>query len=311
MFTQICNFIAADIRTAMPIMIAALGLVFSERAGVVNIGAEGILLFGSLAGVVASWYSGSAWIGLVFAMLTGGIIALVFAYLTVSLYANQVVVGAAINILALGTTTSLNRIIFGVNAAPPKIASFANIQLPEFIRGIPFIGGGVSTIFSQNILVYSTFLLIIPIAHFVMFKTELGLNIRGVGEHPKACDTVGINVYKIRYGTIIVSGLFCGAAGAYVSLGLLSFFMEDMIAGRGFIALAAVAFGKYTPLGIMGASLLFGGGLALESRLQALGTGIPYQFFLMIPYILTILALVGFAGKNKGPAAGGTPYLKE
>jgi simple sugar transport system permease protein len=310
MLTQICNFIAADIRTAMPIMIAALGLVFSERAGVVNIGAEGILLLGSLAGVAGSWSFGNVWIGLLFAMVAGGLVALLFAYLTVSLYANQVVVGAAINILALGVTTSLNRIIFGVNTTPPKIESFSRIQLPEFISRIPFIGGGLVTIFSQNILVYIAFLLI-PLAHFVMFKTELGLNIRGVGEHPKACDTVGINVYRIRYGTIIVSGFFCGAAGAFVSLGLLSFFMENMIAGRGFIALAAVAFGRYTPLGIMGASLLFGAGLALESRLQTLGTGIPYQFFLMIPYILTILALVGLAGKNKGPAAAGVPYLKE
>jgi simple sugar transport system permease protein len=310
MLTQICNFIAADIRTAMPIMIAALGLVFSERAGVVNIGAEGILLFGSLAGVIGSWSFGNAWMGLLFAMLTGGVVALIFAYLTVSLYANQVVVGAAINILALGITTSLNRIVFGLNTAPPKIESFAKVQLPEFISRIPFIGGGLVTILSQNILVYIVFLLI-PVARFVMLKTELGLNIRGVGEYPKACDTVGISVYKIRYGTIIVSGFFCGAAGAFVSLGLLSFFMENMIAGRGFIALAAVAFGRYTPLGIMGASLLFGGGLALESRLQTLGTGIPYQFFLMVPYILTILALVGLGGKNKGPAAGGVPYVKE
>jgi simple sugar transport system permease protein len=310
MFEQICNFIAADIRTAMPIMIAALGLLFSERAGVVNIGAEGILLLGSLAGVVGSWYSGSVWIGLLFAMLTGGVVALIFAALSVSLCANQVVAGAAINILALGITTSLNRISFGVNTAPPKIESFAKIQLPQFINRIPFVGEGLFTVFSQNILVYIVFLLV-PLAHFVMFKTELGLNIRGVGEYPKACDTVGINVYKIRYGTIIISGFFCGAAGAYVSLGLLSFFMENMIAGRGFIALAAVAFGKYTPLGILGASLLFGGGLALESRLQTLGTGVPYQFFLMIPYILTILALVGFAGKNKGPASSGVPYLKE
>jgi simple sugar transport system permease protein len=310
MAAQICNFIAADIRTAMPIMIAALGFVFSERAGVVNIGAEGIMLFGALAGVIGSWYSGNAWVGLLFAMLAGGFAALLFAWLTVSLCANQVVTGAALNILAIGVTTSLNRVVFGVNAAPPRIDSFGAIRPPAFIGGIPFIGQGLLIILSQNILVYAAFLLI-PLAHFLMFKTEMGLTIRGVGEHPKACDTVGINVFRIRYGTVIVSGLFGGAAGAYVSLGLLSFFMENMIAGRGFIALAAVVFGKYSPLGIMGASLLFGAGLALESRLQTLGTGIPYQFFLMIPYVLTILALVGFAGKNKGPASGGIPYMKE
>jgi simple sugar transport system permease protein len=310
MFTGICNFIAADIRTAMPIMIAALGLVFSERAGVVNIGAEGILLFGALAGVTGSWYSGSAWIGLFFAMLAGGLAALVFAYLTVSLYADQAAAGAAVNILALGITTSLNRVIFGVNTAPPKIESFTGIEPPGVINRIPFIGEGLFIVFSQNILVYIVFLLL-PLAHFVIFKTELGLSIRGAGEYPEACDAAGINVRAVRYGTVIVSGFFCGAAGAYVSLGLLSFFTENMIAGRGFIALAAVVFGRYTPLGIAGASLLFGAGLALESRLQTLGTGIPYHFFLMIPYVLTILGLAGFAGKHKGPAAGGIPYIKE
>jgi ABC-type uncharacterized transport system permease subunit len=183
------------------------------------------------------------------------------------------------------------------------------IQMPAFVGKIPLIGEGLHTVLSQNILVYLAFLLV-PMTHFVLFKTETGVNIRGVGEYPRACDTVGINVFKVRYGTVIFSGVLGGAAGAYVSLGLLSFFMENMIAGRGFIALAAVAFGRYTPLGIMGASLLFGAGLALESRLQTLNTGIPYHFFLMIPYVLTILALVGLGGKNKGPAASGIPYIQ-
>jgi simple sugar transport system permease protein len=310
MFIGICNFIAAGIRTAAPVMIAALGLVFSERAGVVNIGAEGMLLLGALAGVAGSWYSGSVWIGLLAAVLAGGLMALLFACLTVSLYADQAAAGAAVNILALGITTSFNRVLFGVNAGPPKIESFTMVHLPEFIHKIPLVGGGLAIVFSHTAPVYIFFLLV-PVAHFVLFKTELGLHIRGVGEYPGVCDAAGINVRRIRYGTIVASGFFCGAAGAYVSLGLLSFFTENMIAGRGFIALAAVVFGKYTPLGIMGASLLFGAGLALESRLQTLGTGIPYHFFLMIPYVLTILALAGFAGKHKGPASGGLPYIKE
>ncbi|MDR3145676.1 MAG: ABC transporter permease [Treponema sp.] len=310
MFAQIGNFIAADLRTAMPILIAALGFLFSERAGVVNIGAEGILLFGAFFGVIGSWYFGSAWMGLLTAMFTGMLVAALFAGLTISLRADQVVVGAGINIFATGLTTTLNRVIFGMNLKPPEIASFEPLTLPPVVAGIPVIGPGLVTVLSQNVLVYIT-LLLIPLAHFVLFKTEMGLRIRAVGEHPKACDTVGINVYRIRYGAVLFSGLLGGAAGAFVSLGLLSFFLESMIAGRGFIALAAVAFGKYTPWGILGASLLFGGGLALESRLQTLGTGIPYQFFLMIPYVLTILALAGFVGKNQGPAAGGVPYIKE
>jgi simple sugar transport system permease protein len=310
MLTWISNFIAADIRIAMPIMIAAMGFVFSERAGLVNIGAEGIMLIGALAGVIGSLYSGSAWVGLLAAMAAGMLIAALFACLTVSLYANQIVVGAGINILAIGLTTTLNRVIFTMNTLRPKIDSFKDIPLPGFIEKIPLIGPALNNIFSQTVLVYIAFLLI-PLAHFVMFKTQTGLNIRAVGEHPEACDTVGINVYRFRYGAALFSGAMGGVAGAYVSLGLLSGFSEQMIAGRGFIALAAVAFGRYSPRGIMLASLLFGAGMALENRLQLLGTGIPFQLFLMIPYILTILALAGFVGKNKGPASGGVPYIKE
>jgi simple sugar transport system permease protein len=244
------------------------------------------------------------------AMTAGVAVAAIFAYLTISLYANQIVVGAGINILALGLTTTLNRIIFTMNSMRPKIDSFHRFSPPAFIEKMPFIGPALNSILSQTILVYIVFLLI-PLAHFVMFKTQLGLNIRAVGEHPEACDTVGIKVYWYRYGAALFSGALGGAAGAYVSLGLLSGFSEQMIAGQGFIALAAVAFGRYTPWGVMWASLLFGGGLALEIRLQLLGTGIPFQLLLMVPYILTIIALVGFVGKNKGPAASGIPYIKE
>jgi simple sugar transport system permease protein len=310
MLPWISNFIAADIRIAMPIMIAALGFVFSERAGLVNIGAEGIMLIGALAGVIGSFYSGSAWIGLLAAAAAGTVIAALFACLTISLYANQIVVGAGINILAIGLTTTVNRVVFTMNTLRPKIASFSNIPLPGFVAKIPLAGPALHTVLSQTVLVYIAFLLV-PLAHFVLFKTRIGLNIRAVGEHPEACDTAGINVYRFRYATALFSGALGGAAGAYVSLGLLSGFSEQMIAGRGFIALAAVAFGRYSPWGILWASLLFGAGMALENRLQLLSTGIPYQLFLMIPYLLTILALVGFAGKNKGPASGGMPYIKE
>ena len=148
-------------------------------------------------------------------------------------------------------------------------------------------------------------------SYFILFKTDIGLKVRAVGEHPKAADTVGINVYAVRYGSVLVSGLFCGLAGSYVSLGLLSFFTENMVAGRGFIALAAVVFGKYNPVGALGAALLFGAGEALQFRLQASGTTIPFQFLLMVPYVLTILALAGIVGKSTGPAASGTPYVKE
>ncbi|SMB92025.1 nucleoside ABC transporter membrane protein [Thermanaeromonas toyohensis ToBE] len=303
---EIINFLAADIRTAVPLLIAATGLIFSERAGVVNIGVEGMMLMGSLAGVAGSYFLGDAWLGVLAAVLTGAICGLFFAYLVVSAQADQVVIGTAFNILGLGVTTSFARVIFGVNTAPPAIDSFHPVAIPVLSR-MPVLG---PVLFNQTELVYLA-LVLVPVVHFILFKTALGLKIRAVGEHPRAADTVGINVYRVRYGACIVGGALAGLAGSYLSLSLLNFFTENMTAGRGFIALAAVIFGKWTPLGTLGATLLFGAGDALQYRLQAANSGIPYQVLLMIPYILTIAALAGFVGKAIPPAASGKPYSKE
>lgn len=302
----LANFLAVDLRTATPILLAATGLVFMERSGVVNIGAEGMMLIGSLAGVVGSYYFGSAWIGLLVAALSGGIIGLIFAYLVVTVRANQVVTGTAVNILGLGLTTSFARVIFGVNTAPPQIDAFKAYAVPLLSR-IPVLGPAV---FHQMPPVYIA-LLLVPLAHFVLFKTTIGLKVRSVGEHPKAADTVGINVFQVRYATIVVGSMLAGMAGSYLSLGLLSFFTENMVAGRGFIALAAVIFGKYTPAGALVAAALFGAGDALQFRLQALGSTVPYQFILMVPYVLTVAALAGFVGKVTPPAASSQPYSKD
>lgn len=305
MMQWILEFIAADLRTMTPILLAALGMLFSERAGMVNIGAEGILLIGALAGAAGSFFFGNVWIGAMVAMLAGALMALIFAYLTVSLYADQIVVGAGMNVLGLGLSTSIARVIFGVNTLPPKIDAYEIVPVP-LLEKIPFLGGAF---FQQKLLVYIAILLV-PAVHFILYRTDIGLKIRAAGEHPKACDTLGINVFRIRYGTLLVSGLFLGLAGSYVSLGLLSFFTENMISGRGFIALAAVVFGKWKPRGLLFAALLFGAGDALQYRLQASGTTVPYQFLLMVPYVLTIAALIGVVGKARGPAARGKPYLK-
>ncbi len=302
----IVNFLVADIRMAMPILIAAIGLIYSERAGVVNIGAEGIMLIGALAGVVGSYYGGNQWAGAFMGAACGALVGLVFAFLVITARANQVVVGVTINILGLGLTTTIARIIFGMNAAPPTVATFNAIKIPV-LGDIPIIG---PLFFNNNALVYFT-IIMVAVSYYVLFKTEIGLKIRAVGENPKACDTVGINVYAIRYGSVIFGGVMCGLAGSYVSLGLLSYFTENMVAGRGFIALAAVVFGKWNPLGAVIAVLVFGAGEALQFRLQAAGTTIPYQFMLMIPYILTTLALAGVVGKAQGPASSGVPYVKE
>ncbi len=306
MQTEIADFISMMLRCAMPIMICGLGLVFSAKAGTVNIGAEGMMLTGSLMAVVGTHLFGNAVMGIVVAMLSSMLLSLIFAFFTVTIRADQTVMGMSINILALGFTTMLYRVLFGMNTTPVEITGLQTVALPG-LSALPVLG---PSLFSQNWIVYISFLLV-PLTHVFLYRTRTGLSIRAVGEYPRACDTMGINVYQVRYGTILFSGLMSGLAGAYLSLGLLSFFVEDLTAGRGFMAVAAVVFGKYSPVGVMLAALVFGAGDALQYRLQVAGSGIPYQFLLMIPYVLTVVAVCGFTGKNKGPSAMGRPYVKE
>lgn len=306
MLDEITNFLSSDIRTVTSILLCALGLVFSSKAGIVNIGAEGMMLMGAFMGVLGSYLTGSVWLGVLIAMLSATLVALIFGFFTITLRADQTVVGTAINTLALGLTSTFSRLIFGVNAAPPQIDSFSPIILPG-LSNIPILG---TSLFSQHLPVYIMYLLI-PLCFFVMYKTNLGLKIRSVGENPLACDTLGLNVRRIRYGTVVFSGIMAGFGGAFSSLALQSFFTEGMIAGRGFMAVAAVVFGKYNPVGVVGACLLFGAGEALQYRLQAANTNIPFQFLIMLPYLLTVLALCGFAGRPKEPKSMGQPYPSE
>lgn len=302
----ITSFLAADIRMATPIMIAALGIVFSERAGIVNIGTEGMMLMGSLAGVIGSYYTGSVWLGAIIAILVTMAFAAIFALFTVTIKADQTVIGTGLNILAAGLTITINRAIFGASTSPPKIDVFNAVPLP-LLSDIPILG---KALFSQSLPVYFAFLLV-PIAWFVMFRTNIGLKLRAVGENPKACDTVGINVAKIRWMSILYSGFMAGFAGAYVSMGQMSFFTEGIIAGGGFMALAAVVFGNYTPVGVMIAALVFGASSALQYSLQVLNTGIPDQLMGTLPYIITIVALCMVIRRSNKPASSAVPYIKE
>lgn len=300
------NLLAADLRTATPILLAAIGLVYMENSGIVNIGVEGTMLIGAFTASYAAWQTGSVWGGLIIAGLICSIVGLIFAYLVVTLKTNQIVSGLAINILAIGLTTTLNRSLFGMGTSMPEIPSLGKINIPVLSK-IPLIG---EVLFNQMGLVYIA-LFLVPITHMILQKTKLGLKIRAVGEHPTAADTSGVNVFKIRYITIIFGSFLAGLGGGFLSTGILSSYGEEMVAGRGFIALAAVIFGKYTPWGALGAALLFGFGDALQIRMQAAGSNIPHQFLMMIPYILTIAALSGLVGKSNPPAASAKPYYKE
>lgn len=306
MIETITSFLASDIRTATPILIAALGIVFSERAGIVNIGTEGLMLIGSLVCVAGSYFTGSVLLGTVLGMLITMLFSWVFAYFTITIRADQTVVGTAINIFAGGFTIALNRVLFGLNTSIPKIDVFDKVKIP-LLGDLPILG---EALFNQSVPVYLAFLAV-PVAWFVMQKTNVGLKVRAVGENPKACDTVGINVYRTRYLAVLFSGLMAGFAGAFVSMGQLSFFSEGMVAGRGFMALAAVVFGNYTPVGVMLASLVFGAGDALQYRLQAMSTGIPYQFLVMLPYVITVVAICLLVRKSNKPAASAVAYVKE
>ena len=304
--SAVASFINTDIRMMMPILIAALGLVYGERSGVLNIGGEGIMLVGSFAGYAGAVLTGSVWWGLLIAGAVGGVLGILFAFMTVTLQADQTVVGAAMNILGLGVSTSLNRAVFGVNSSIPPINPFGTIHIPV-LSDIPIIG---TIFFSYNALVY-IFVILAVVLHFIMFRTKLGLKVRAVGENPRACDTLGINVYRVRYGAVIFSTIMCGMAGAYLSTAQVSMFSENMAAGRGYIALSAVVFGRYTPLGVLIAGLVFGAGQALEVKMAAVHIGIPDQFLQMVPYLLTILALIGAVGRSSGPAAETIPYEKD
>ncbi|MDL2293136.1 ABC transporter permease [Ruminococcaceae bacterium OttesenSCG-928-D13] len=302
MIDFITNFLSADIRTATPLLLAALGLVFSERAGIVNIGTEGIMLTGALLGCMGSAAFGSSAVGALYAMAGGAICGVIFAFFTVTLRANQIVVGTAFNIFALGFTTTLNRL--SLNGA--KAVGFPTYPVP-LLSKIPILG---EVLFNWSLPVYIAFLLV-PACWFVLYKTNTGLKVRGVGEHPKASDTLGINVFRIRYGVLIFSGIMTGLAGAFVSMGQLSQFIENMVAGKGFMAVAVCVFGNYSPVSVMLAALLFGGADALKYRLLTTSIGGYYQFLNMLPYFITIVALCLFAKRSNKPASSGVAYRKE
>lgn len=296
---------AAGIRVAAPLLLASLGELVSEKAGVLNIGLDGMMLTGSLAGFLGAYYFGNSWVGMIIGMLAGGLISLIHSYLSITLNTDQVVNGIALNVFSWGLTSLVFRVIFGISAIPPKIQPLGTLEIP-LLSELPFLG---EVLFKQSPLVYLALLLVIA-CWLVLFRTDFGLSLRAVGENPAAADTAGINVKRIRYLAVTTAGLLAGLGGAFLSVAQLGAFSDNMTAGRGFIALAVVIFGRWTPHGALLASLLFGFAYALQLSLQALGFDVPYQFLLMLPYVLTMLALAGVAGRRGAPLALGVPYRK-
>lgn len=295
---------AATLRMATPLVFAALGGIFSERVGVVNIALEGMMLTGAFTGVLASFYTSNAWLGVFAAIMVGGLLGLVQAVLTVKFAGNQVVAGTGINILSAGITAYLSQVIWGSRGASQSVNGLGTISIP-LLKDIPIIGGILG---SATPLVYIMLILVV-FAHIVLFKTPIGLRLRAVGEHPAAADTAGINVHQTKYLFLMISGMLASLGGAFLSLGQLNFFVSSMTGGRGFIALAAMILGGWMPFGALGAGLLFGFTDALQMRLQGAGLLAP-QIIQAIPYIVTVVVLAGFVRKRT-PPSDYKPYEKE
>lgn len=300
------NLIAATFRVATPILLAATGEALSERAGVLNLGIEGIMFFGAFIGFYAADQTGSLWLGLLAAILCGMAAGLLMGLLTVTLGVNQHVSGLGITLLLTGLALFSFRLNYGGRSTPPSIPSFAQITL---FKGVPIL----ETLTTQYLLTYITFLLIVPLAWFIIKHTSFGLKVRAVGENPEAVDAAGINVYVIRYIVLAIGGGLMAMGGAFLSLAQLGSFTHGIVAGRGWVAIAIVIFGNWDALKVMGGALIFGGTYALQLRLQAMGLQlpVPYETFLALPYIVTIIALV-LAGRNASyPAALLKPYRRE
>lgn len=298
------GLLAAGIRMATPIVYTALGAMFSERVGIVQIGLEGVMLTSAWAGVAASYYTGYPWIGVIVAVITGGLVSAIHAIITVRYTGDQIVSGTGLNILALGFTSYMTQIIWGNRGASEGVQGIESISIP-IIKDTPFIG---TIIGNHSPLVY-LMPIIVYASYYVLFRTPFGLRIRAVGEHPTAAETAGIDVIKIKYICVILAGMLAGLGGAFLSLSHLNLFTRGMTGGRGFIAMAAMIFGKWMPLGVFLSGLLFGFADALQIRLQSLGI-LPPQIILTIPYILTVAILAGFVGKAKAPSDY-KPYRKE
>jgi len=303
---NLAGMLSSAVLLSVPITLGAYSGVLCERSGVINIAIEGMMLMGSMVGALVGSVTHSALIGLLAAVLSAVLLAAVHAILSIKYKINQVISGTVINIFSTGMTSFISQKFLQTHQALNSPPIFPRIPIPG-LSEIPVLG---PIFFNTNLFVYLMFIILI-ILQIALFSTRWGLRVRSVGEHPKAADTLGINVIKTRYMSVLLGGVVAGIGGAFFTLGNVGRFDEEMTAGKGFIGLAAMLFGNYSPLGSTAAGLLFGFADSLGSKLSLLGSAIPPQFMAMAPYLLTMIVLAGFIGRGHVPAADGEPYEKE
>jgi simple sugar transport system permease protein len=303
---NLAGMIGSTLLRAMPITLAALSGVMCERSGVVNIGIEGMMLSGAFLSALIGSVAQSQWWGLLAALFAGGLMGALLAVLAIRYKVDQIVAGTAITILATGLTSYFSSRYLQRNTALNSPPTFSSLPIPLLSR-IPIIG---PALFDNTLIVYLA-LVLVAVITVMLFRTRWGLRTRAVGEHPRAADTLGVNVFKIRYINVILGGMIAGLGGAYLVLSSVARFDELMTAGKGYIGLAAMIFGNWNPVGALGSSLIFGFADSLQTKLAILRVPIPSQFLLMAPYLVTMIVLAGVVGQSRPPAADGEPYEKE
>ena len=302
---EIIGLLSQSLRLAAPIALGAMAGILCERSGVINIGIEGMMLFSACFGFTAAVYLQNIWIGLAAAVIGGMALAALHAVLSIRFMVDQIISGTVINILAVGVTGFMRRAYLGQGS--PEAPSTLPVWHIPWLSDLPVLG---KVLFAHQPMVYLAIILTV-ILHIALFHTRWGLRTRAVGEHPRAVDTLGVNVFRLRYLNVILGGAFAGLGGAWFSLETVGRFDEIMTGGKGFIALAAMIFGKWTPFGALGGALLFGSADALQLKLQIVGANLPYQILSMLPYVATMIVLAVFIGRSTAPAADGVPYRRD
>ncbi|MDF3903291.1 ABC transporter permease [Paracoccus sp. AS002] len=318
-FATLIQILDSAVRLMTPLLLACLAGLYSERAGVFDIGLEGKMLMAAFASASVAYATGSAWLGLLAGIAGAAAMAGLHGLASIGFRGNQLISGVAINFLASGLTVLLGQKIFGLGGRTPSLsgaARFGEITLPfaDSLRPVPVIGPIYAELVSgHTVLVYVAFAMV-PLTWWVLYRTRFGLRLRAVGENPASVDTAGVSVVRLRFAAVMICGVLCGIAGAYLATGISAGFVKEMTAGRGFIALAALIFAKWRPWGALGATFLFGLLEAVANRFPNLDLGfvtVPSMFMNALPYILTVVILAGFVGRAIPPRAGGEPYVKE